>query len=738
MKRSFAEKMTKNDFPDDIYADADDDNYGLVRDPNFHDWEYCNRRRRCRFMDWCNDNDDDDCSYLDDPNIAVTCLRPILPSPFRELSYKSRTGWNYDPSSRNTPFLDRLGTGVAEVKFIGQGYGRQQQKKRRRQQRKISEKREKDDENRFALAAPFPMPSTKMIIPVSWTSSPSVGIGGENNGDKNKNTTKPKHIRTASEGAREFNSEKRKNVGNISNIPIEGNSKSNKRTKVFGDIDAATIVTISIAGDTSCSTNCVRMSEDDKIKNSADSYVKGLPPPFSASMSATPSATTAATFNNSIIKPQKQQKTSSSELGIVATTSLSPKEVLYQWYGKKPRKTQIKPKQYIAWDNGRQNDQLFSAIFVCPMTNEAFLAGPRSGDGQGKASTDDNKTSLTAAPDKDGLYWFPRKIIAEHAVAARAWDCLAMRASGGINGSTSRLGGLEPYWPSQRPTWPIKRIPARILEGLSPEQYSNTTNMDHLNKNNDDEVRTAQKTTLVKDDTNISSRTVDNDKEERNDCGVIGQDNKHPKKSVIKRESTSRVRGQSINYGGGHRHARRQSPRNQNNISDNYNDHKSKVRDVQHYRAQRIPYGQRDHYIQYQTRHEQQQISESVFSYSPNNHRETHQQGQFGSTILQYGQNQVSQGTQQQIPEQSHFGFQQHQQQNQYLEQQANSITFQYPGNIHNQHNLQHSQQPIPIPPPPPPPPPPLEPSHNYPTGWNSQNQYQDGPFGNNNRSQHY
>ena len=725
LKKSFAENMTKKPSsstkklePDDVYADADDDNYGMVRDPNFHNLEYCNRRRRCRFMDSCNGNDDDDCSYFDDPNVAVTCLRPILPSPFRELSYKSRTGWKYDPSSRNTPVLDRLGTGVADVKFFGKGYGRQQKKKRPRQQGNISEKTEKDDENGFALAASFPMPSTKMIIPISWTSSPSVGIGGINNGDKNKNTT-------------ELNSEKRKNVGNISNSAIEGSSKSNKRSKLSGD--TATIVTISTAGYTSCFANDTRMSQDDKIKNSADSFVKGLPPPYSASLAATPSATAAAAamLESSVTKPQKQRKTSSNESGIAATTLVSPKEVLYIWYGKKLRKTQIKPAQYMTWDTGRQNDQQFSAIFVCPMTNEAFLAGPR---------TDDNKTSLTAAaPDKDGLYWFPRKIIAEHAAAARAYDCLAMRASGGINGSIGRLCGLEPYWPSQRPTWPIEGIPAQILERLSPEQYPNTTNTDPLNKNSHDEVRTDPKTTLVKADTDISSRTVDNDKEERK-----GQDNKHSKKNLVKRESTLRVGGQKRNYGGGHRHARRQSPQNQNNSSDNYNDHNPKVRDVEHYRAQRMPYGQRDRYSQYQTnhqpRHEQQQMTESGFSYSPNTQqRETRQQGQFGSTILQYGQNQVSQGIQHQIPERSHFGFQQHQQQNQYLEQQSNSNNFQYARNTHNQHNLQHSQQPILIPPPPPPPPPPpLEPSRNHPKGWNSHNQYDDGSFGNNNRSQHY
>ena len=674
MKKSVAEKMTKKPSsstkktePDDVYDDADDDNYGLVRDPNFHSLEYCNRRRRCR-----NGIDDDDCSYLDDPHVAVTCLRPILPSPFRELSYKSRTGWNYDPSSRNTPFLDRLGTGVADVKFFGKGYGRQQQKKRPRQQGNISEKTEKDDENRFALAVPFPMPSTKMIIPVSWTSIPSVGIGRENNGGG---------IRTASDGA------KRKNVGNISNSAIEGNSKSNKRPKLSGD--TATVVSKSTAGDTSRFSNDVRMSQDDKIKKSADSSVKSLPPPFSASIAATPSATAAA------------------ESGIVATTLVFPKEALYKWYGKKPRKTKITPAQYMTWDTGRQNCQQFSAIFVCPMTNEAFLASPR---------TYDNKTHLTAAPDKYGLYWFPRKIIAEHAAAARAYDCLVMRASGGNNGSGGRLSGLEPYWPSQRPTWPVGGVPSRILERLSPEQYSDTTNTDPLNKkNDDDEVRTFPKTTLVKDDTDISSRTVDNDKEERK-----RQNYKQPKKSLIKQQAYSRVGGEKRNYGGGHRHARRQPPQNHINSSDHNNDRNSKLRDVENYRAQRMSYGQRDHYSQYQTnnqpRHEQQQMTESGFSYSPNiQQRETRQQGQFGSTILQYGQNQLSQGIQHQIPERIHFDSQQHQQQNQYLEQQSNSNNFQYARNTHNQNNLQHSQQPIPIPPPPPPPPPPpLEPSHNY------------------------
>lgn len=650
------------DCSDDLFADADkDDHYGLVRDPNFHDWEYCNRRLRCRFIDACNGTGDGDC--LDDPSATVVCLRPMLPSPSRELSYKPRTGWRYEPSNRYTK--DRLGTGVAEANP--------------RQKQKGQQKNAKKND----AAALFPMPSTKMIIPVSWTS----GLF-------------PGRMTEARKRGCEFDSEKLNTRKMITGRIIESNLRSNKKQRMSRDYnDAATVVTNSTADD---AEHVSRVIEGDRVKqDSAVVPVKGLPTLFLATNASIPSPSVT-------LKHQKQQKTASNDSGIATTRLGSPKEVLYQWYGKKPRKIQIKAGQYMTWNNGRLNDQLFSTIFVCPMTQEAFLAGPRSGAGPGTTH------------DKDGIYWFPRKIMAEHAAAARALDCFVMRESGGGNNNRGRLGGLEPYWPSQRPEWPIERIPGRILENLTLEQYvNNSKNAKNANKNKD--VHTVQKSTITKSKDVSTTSSDENEMDRRNDKGGggggVGQDN------------TSR------NYGGGHR--QRQSSWRRGNHSDNFLKNKlSKTQDVQHYRAQRMPNGQRAGHshtthegMGYQPRQEEQQIDPSIHSYLPyNSQSATRQNGQFVSTVSEYGQHPVTQTIQQQQSSgRNHFTFPHHHQQYKYFEHQQGNNHLQHGGNINNHQSVQLNQQQL-IPPPPP------QPNgsfQNYPTGWNGQNRHDQNRFQN-------
>jgi len=625
MQQSFDSTTTD----DDVFADAEkDDHYGLVRDPNFHDWEYPNRRRRCRFMEASNGNNDGDCSfYLDDPETAVICLRPILPSPRRELSYTPRTGWRYQP--RQTPFLDRLGTGIAESNLSVR------------------------EQKQSGMGTPMPS-CTKM-----------------------KMKMKMKMIIPASFGIRD--AEKRKHSGEIIGGKNESCSKSNKRPKLSSDNDSTTVVTNSTAGD--------------NVQNSA-------PTSFPATAAAVATTTTTTTSGiHSAGKTQTQQTVASTNI-VTDFRMGSPKDVLYKWYGKKPRKTQIKAGQYLIWDNGRVvNEKLFSAIFVCPLTKEAFLAGPRF---------------KTDVPDKVGLYWFSRKIMAEHAAAARAGDCLTMRESGGIDSSRGRLCSLEPYWPSQRPRLPIEQIPAKILKHLPPEQdYKNNHAATKI-----EELRASPNTKTL-------PRADENTKVDMEDDSVSGQGNKQSNKNFNKRDSTSR------NFGRGYRHGQ-PSQQQQSNHRNDYGNH---VRDVQQYRAQRMPYGQHDHYnhqqgMHYQPKQEQQTIPDSNVSYPNYNQCATtpHQIGQ-------YGQHQISHGVpqQQQIPGQNHFGFPQNQQQNQYLPQQPPPVNnhLQYHGGggvIHNHSNMHNNQrQQIPLPPPPPPR---DGSSQNYPTGsWGSQNQHQTNRF---------
>ena len=229
-----------------------------------------------------------------------------------------------------------------------------------------------------------------------------------------------------------------------------------------------------------------------------------------------------------IQQKQQQQQQQQQSKSSAKTEPMPPKAALYQWYNKKPRNIQLKAVQYIIWDNGRMNNsshQLFTSLFICPTTKEAFLAGPWNGttvegatEDAAAATTNDgckNKNS-TVLPDKDGIYWYPRKIMAEHAAAARTWDCLLMRE--GTNFDGSRLGELEPYWPSQRPPMPLNRIPARILETLQISSRNqirskSSVNNDNSPKNRDMEKYSDLLNTKTETTASESSSVLDNFRE---------------------------------------------------------------------------------------------------------------------------------------------------------------------------------------------------------------------------------
>jgi len=587
------------------------------------------------------DEYDDDICYgrvRDEPNYMVSSLRPMLPSPIRELSFLPRAGWNYQPSTRNAPSLDRLGSGIAErtTKATISGKG-QRQRGRRRSKDNIS-----DHSEDTSTSDCYPKPSTKMIIPASYTSTLSTDKRGNNE---------------------------------------NGNNPSNKkRPKLSYPSSTATVVTNSTAGGSSFSTNNTVIvsldSETLREEQKDDQVLKALPPSV---------GTIPIQQKQKQQQQQQQQSKSSAKIG-----SMPPKAALYQWYGKKPRKIQLKAVQYIIWDNGRMtHEQLFTSLFICPTTKEAFLAGPWNGT-TGEGATEDaaaattidgskNKNS-TVLPDKDGLYWYPRKIMAEHAVAARAWDCLLMREGGNLDGS--RLGELEPYWPSQRPAMPLNRIPARILETLQISDNEKTDDSLLSSKHNAiKDIDSGTILTTVDDKKNIQLGTSDNDE-----------------KNIDKK------------------HRGRSSSRNQirRKLSVN-NDNNPKNRDMEKYRAQRLSSNsQRAHHYQPQQQQQQRNF--------PVNQRSTYEQSQSGFTPEYFDKHQVQ-----------HHQVQHHQvqHQNQYQNQYNSHIQEQnqHSGGIYNYH-YQQQQQPNP-----PPPPAPLRNHNNYPTGWNNQHHQQQRTFGNNNNN---
>jgi hypothetical protein len=195
---------------------------------------------------------------------------------------------------------------------------------------------------------------------------------------------------------------------------------------------------------------------------------------------------------------------------------LPPKAALYQLYGKKPRRIQLQPNDYITWDNGRPtHQQLFTSIFICPTTKEIFFSGPWDDHPTVATTTtstnatdystfsNNNNTSYNNTTvqqqqqqhrhqyiEQNGLYWYPRKALAEHAAAARAWDCIQLRdgtippttttsttstATATLGTIPTLMGKLQPYWPSQRPSFPIDQIPPHILELLPPPPPSSSS-----------------------------------------------------------------------------------------------------------------------------------------------------------------------------------------------------------------------------------------------------------------------
>jgi hypothetical protein len=99
----------------------------------------------------------------------------------------------------------------------------------------------------------------------------------------------------------------------------------------------------------------------------------------------------------------------------------------------------------------RQFITRFTSVFVCPITNEVFLAG-KYGD----------------TYEQDGcLVWFKRKNLAEHAAAARAYDCFMLRER---VDTAEQLGVDPPYEAGDQPIVPLNQIPPNIVETIQQAQ----------------------------------------------------------------------------------------------------------------------------------------------------------------------------------------------------------------------------------------------------------------------------
>lgn len=103
----------------------------------------------------------------------------------------------------------------------------------------------------------------------------------------------------------------------------------------------------------------------------------------------------------------------------------------------------------------------FTAIFLCPITNEAFLAG-KYGDTYEQHSC---------------LVWYKRKTLAEHAAAARAYDCFMLREQFVTDG---QLGIDPPYSAKDRPILPLNQIPPNIVQAIQEAQRAENRRQENM------------------------------------------------------------------------------------------------------------------------------------------------------------------------------------------------------------------------------------------------------------------
>lgn len=106
-----------------------------------------------------------------------------------------------------------------------------------------------------------------------------------------------------------------------------------------------------------------------------------------------------------------------------AAPAAVPKAILYQFFGKKPRRKQLSNEDYFAWNNGgRPHELKFTAIFQCPLTGECFASAPYGDPKYYQVTTVTNNQGQVVP-----MVWYTKKAFAEHGAAAKCYDCLLYR-----------------------------------------------------------------------------------------------------------------------------------------------------------------------------------------------------------------------------------------------------------------------------------------------------------------------
>lgn len=131
-----------------------------------------------------------------------------------------------------------------------------------------------------------------------------------------------------------------------------------------------------------------------------------------------------------------------------------PKSALHAEYGKPPRRKNLVQTDYISWHNsGPPHIRMFTSVFVCPVTRECFPSG----------RFENYKIEVDPETGRD-VVWYSKKILAEHAAAARAYDCIVAR--GAPAGTTPKFLGEDPPYSSKEPMPLPSNIPPEAREQI--------------------------------------------------------------------------------------------------------------------------------------------------------------------------------------------------------------------------------------------------------------------------------
>lgn len=279
-------------------------------------------------------------------------------------------------------------------------------------------------------------PSTEMVIPDSWKDADMVDDAAAEESfrdliDSLKSMQVMKRQRVASPSPEpEMLGESSSDPDTKTNASLKCPPSSSSKTPVSTKSDAANFAISLTTADRSSRTNNTSL------------------PSSTATMVST---STSGSDKTASLSSSSQVNTKEVEVETTKTMSekdIVPKAELYRFYGVKPRKVMLKPEDYLTWDNQKTTAALrYTSAFICPISKEVFLAG-RYGSNF----------------EKDGLIcWYAKKLTAEHAAAARAWDCLRFRDQGPV---IAQIGLDRPYRMQDAPVLPTNQIPAKINEFL--------------------------------------------------------------------------------------------------------------------------------------------------------------------------------------------------------------------------------------------------------------------------------